>query len=161
MRSSAAAVLALSVLAAACQPVAPTGSAAPSSVASGAPATTPVPVAIPSGTSAPSLAIPPREATCNTQVTADFVLAMTVNPGFGGQKFIASVLPKISEVRRRITAAVATTGKPIWLEVDGGVKVDNIAEVARAGADTFVAGSAIFGSKDYAATIRSMRQKLA
>src|SRR5205814_4245540 len=90
----------------------------------------------------------------------DLVLLMSVNPGFGGQKFIASVLPKISEVRRRITAAVATTGKPIWLEVDGGVKVDNIAEVARAGADTFVAGSAIFGSKDYAATIRAMRERL-
>jgi ribulose-phosphate 3-epimerase len=90
----------------------------------------------------------------------DLVLLMSVNPGFGGQKFIASVLPKISEVRRRIDAAVATTGKPIWLEVDGGVKTDNIAEIARAGADTFVAGSAIFGSKDYAATIREMRQRL-
>ena len=90
----------------------------------------------------------------------DLVLLMSVNPGFGGQKFIASVLPKISEVRRRITAAVAATGKPIWLEVDGGIKVDNIADVARAGADTFVAGSAIFGSKDYAATIREMRQRL-
>jgi ribulose-phosphate 3-epimerase len=87
----------------------------------------------------------------------DLVLLMSVNPGFGGQKFIASVLPKISEVRRRITA----TGKPIWLEVDGGIKADNIADVARAGADTFVAGSAIFGSKDYAATIREMRQHLA
>ena len=87
----------------------------------------------------------------------DLVLLMSVNPGFGGQKFIASVLPKISEVRRRITA----TGKPIWLEVDGGIKADNIADVARAGADTFVAGSAIFGSKDYAATIKQMRQKLA
>ena len=87
----------------------------------------------------------------------DLVLLMSVNPGFGGQKFIASVLPKISEVRRRIKAS----GKPIWLEVDGGIKVDNIAEVARAGADTFVAGSAIFGAKDYAATIREMRQRLA
>jgi ribulose-phosphate 3-epimerase len=87
----------------------------------------------------------------------DLVLLMSVNPGFGGQKFIASVLPKISEVRRRISA----TGKPIWLEVDGGVKIDNIAEIARAGADTFVAGSAIFGSRDYAATIREMRQRLA
>src|SRR5438874_11173669 len=86
----------------------------------------------------------------------DLVLLMSVNPGFGGQKFIASVLPKISEVRRRINAS----GKPIWLEVDGGVRVDNIAEVARAGADTFVAGSAIFGSKDYAATIREMRARL-
>jgi ribulose-phosphate 3-epimerase len=86
----------------------------------------------------------------------DLVLLMSVNPGFGGQQFIRSVLPKIAEVRKRIAA----TGRDIWLEVDGGIKVDNIAEVARAGADTFVAGSAIFGSKDYAATIRSMRQKL-
>lgn len=87
----------------------------------------------------------------------DLVLLMSVNPGFGGQKFIRSVLPKIAEVRRRIDAA----GKAIWLEVDGGIKVDNIAEVARAGADTFVAGSAIFGSKDYAATIREMRSRIA
>jgi ribulose-phosphate 3-epimerase len=87
----------------------------------------------------------------------DLVLLMSVNPGFGGQQFIASVLPKIAEVRRRIAA----TGKPIWLEVDGGVKTDNIAEIARAGADTFVAGSAIFGAKDYAATIREMRERLA
>ena len=87
----------------------------------------------------------------------DLVLLMSVNPGFGGQQFIRSVLPKISEVRKRIAAS----GKPIWLEVDGGIKVDNIAEVARAGADTFVAGSAIFGSKDYAATIRDMRSRLA
>src|SRR5580765_9107058 len=84
----------------------------------------------------------------------DLVLLMSVNPGFGGQQFIRSVLPKITEVRQRIKA----TGKDIWLEVDGGIKVDNIAEVARAGADTFVAGSAIFGSKDYAATVRSMRE---
>jgi ribulose-phosphate 3-epimerase len=87
----------------------------------------------------------------------DLVLLMSVNPGFGGQQFIASVLPKISEVRKRITA----TGKSIWLQVDGGVKPDNIAQIARAGADTFVAGSAIFGSKDYAATIREMRERLA
>ncbi|MGQ0547648.1 MAG: ribulose-phosphate 3-epimerase [Betaproteobacteria bacterium] len=87
----------------------------------------------------------------------DLVLLMSVNPGFGGQQFIASVLPKIAEVRRRIAA----TGKPIWLEVDGGVKADNIAEIARAGADTFVAGSAIFGARDYAATIRQMRERLA
>src|SRR3954469_12732447 len=78
----------------------------------------------------------------------DLVLIMSVNPGFGGQQFIASVLPKITEVRKRIGA----TGKDIRLEVDGGIKTDNVAEVARAGADTFVAGSAIFGSKDYAAT---------
>jgi ribulose-phosphate 3-epimerase len=86
----------------------------------------------------------------------DMVLLMSVNPGFGGQQFISSVLPKIAEVRKRIDKL----GKPIWLEVDGGIKTDNIAEVARAGADTFVAGSAIFGSKDYAATIRDMRQRL-
>jgi ribulose-phosphate 3-epimerase len=87
----------------------------------------------------------------------DLVLLMSVNPGFGGQQFIRSVLPKIAEVRRRIDAA----RKEIWLEVDGGVKTDNIAEIARAGADTFVAGSAVFGSKDYAATIRDMRARLA
>ena len=86
----------------------------------------------------------------------DLVLLMSVNPGFGGQQFIRSVLPKISEVRRRIDAS----RKDIWLEVDGGIKIDNIAQVARAGADTFVAGSAIFGSKDYAATIRDMRAQL-
>ena len=91
----------------------------------------------------------------------DLVLLMSVNPGFGGQQFIASVLPKIAEVRRRIAASVSTTGKEIWLEVDGGVKSDNIAAIARAGADTFVAGSAIFGSKDYAATIGQMRERLA
>ena len=87
----------------------------------------------------------------------DLVLLMSVNPGFGGQQFIASVLPKITEVRRRIDAL----GRDIWLEVDGGVKADNIAAIARAGADTFVAGSAIFGAQDYAATIREMRSRLA
>jgi ribulose-phosphate 3-epimerase len=87
----------------------------------------------------------------------DLVLLMSVNPGFGGQQFIPAVLPKITEARRRIAA----TGKEIWLEVDGGVKADNIAQIARAGADTFVAGSAIFGAKDYGAAIREMRQKLA
>ena len=87
----------------------------------------------------------------------DLVLLMSVNPGFGGQQFIASVLPKIQETRRRIQA----TGKPIWLEVDGGIKADNIAQVARAGADTFVAGSAIFGAKDYGKAIAEMRAQLA
>ncbi|TAK86268.1 MAG: ribulose-phosphate 3-epimerase [Betaproteobacteria bacterium] len=87
----------------------------------------------------------------------DLVLLMSVNPGFGGQQFIQSVLPKITEVRRRIDAL----GRDIWLEVDGGVKADNIASIARAGADTFVAGSAIFGAKDYAAVIREMRARLA
>jgi ribulose-phosphate 3-epimerase len=87
----------------------------------------------------------------------DLVLLMSVNPGFGGQQFIRSVLPKITEVRRRIEALK----RDIWLEVDGGVKTENIAEIARAGADTFVAGSAVFSSKDYAATIRDMRAQLA
>jgi len=93
----------------------------------------------------------------HTLGSIDLVLLMSVNPGFGGQQFIASVLPKITEARRRIAAS----GRDIWLEVDGGVKTDNIASIARAGADTFVAGSAIFGSADYAATIRDMRSRLA
>ena len=87
----------------------------------------------------------------------DMVLLMSVNPGFGGQSFIQSVLPKIRRVRELIDA----TGREIRLEVDGGIKVDNIAEVAAAGADTFVAGSAIFGAKDYRATIAAMREKIA
>ena len=87
----------------------------------------------------------------------DLVLLMSVNPGFGGQQFIASVLPKIEAVRKRIQAC----GKPVWLEVDGGIKADNIASVARAGADTFVAGSAIFGAKDYGKAIADMRAQLA
>jgi ribulose-phosphate 3-epimerase len=91
----------------------------------------------------------------------DLVLLMSVNPGFGGQQFIPSVLPKIAEARKRIAVASRNTGKEIWLEVDGGIKIENIADVARAGADTFVAGSAIFGSKDYAATIKTLRGQLA
>jgi ribulose-phosphate 3-epimerase len=87
----------------------------------------------------------------------DLVLIMSVNPGFGGQKFIPQALKKLAAVRSRIVAS----GRDIWLEVDGGVKVDNIAEIARAGADTFVAGSAIFGTKDYKATIAAMRAELA
>ena len=86
----------------------------------------------------------------------DLVLIMSVNPGFGGQKFIPQALVKLAEVRRRIDLS----GREIMLEVDGGVKTDNIAEVARAGADTFVAGSAIFGAKDYKATIAAMRAAL-
>jgi ribulose-phosphate 3-epimerase len=83
----------------------------------------------------------------------DLVLLMSVNPGFGGQSFIPYVLDKLRTVRGMIDA----TGRDIRLEIDGGVKVDNIAEIAAAGADTFVAGSAIFGSGDYAATIAAMR----
>ncbi len=91
----------------------------------------------------------------------DLILLMSVNPGFGGQKFIEGVLPKIVEVRRRIDAAEQRTGRKILLEVDGGIKADNIAKVAAAGADTFVAGSAIYGAKDYAAAISQMRVSLA
>jgi len=87
----------------------------------------------------------------------DLVLLMSVNPGFGGQEFIEAVLPKIATVRGVLDRA----GRPIRLEVDGGVKVANIGRVAAAGADTFVAGSAIFGSKDYKATIAAMRRELA
>jgi len=89
----------------------------------------------------------------------DLVLLMSVNPGFGGQRFIDAVLPKIAAVRQRIDALGGE--RDIWLEVDGGVKTDNIAAIAAAGADTFVAGSAIFGSEDYAETIREMRARLA
>ena len=87
----------------------------------------------------------------------DLVLLMSVNPGFGGQQFIESVLPKITAVRGLIDGS----GLPIRLEVDGGVKVANIARIAAAGADTFVAGSAIFGAADYAGTIAAMRREVA
>jgi ribulose-phosphate 3-epimerase len=87
----------------------------------------------------------------------DLVLLMSVNPGFGGQAFIPSTLDKIRAVRERIEAS----GRAVRLEVDGGIKVDNIGAVAAAGADTFVAGSAIFGSRDYAATVRAMRSAIA
>ena len=87
----------------------------------------------------------------------DLVLIMSVNPGFGGQKFIPTALRKLTEARRRIDAL----GRPVRLEIDGGVKVDNIAAIAAAGADTFVAGSAIFGSQDYAQTIKAMRAAIA
>jgi ribulose-phosphate 3-epimerase len=86
----------------------------------------------------------------------DLVVIMSVNPGFGGQSFIDSALRKIEDVRRRITAS----GKDIRLEVDGGIKVDNIRRVADAGADTFVAGSAIFGKPDYSAVVDAMRKAL-
>ena len=78
----------------------------------------------------------------------DVVLLMSVNPGFGGQKFIPGTLTKLADARRRIDTHMANGGQTIWLEVDGGVKVDNIAEIVRAGADTLVAGSAVFGAPD-------------
>ncbi|MDM4770048.1 ribulose-phosphate 3-epimerase [Solimonas sp. SE-A11] len=87
----------------------------------------------------------------------DMVLLMSVNPGFGGQSFLPSALTKLSQARAKIDAYTAATGREIRLEIDGGVKVDNIGEIAAAGADTFVAGSAIFNSKDYAGTITAMR----
>jgi ribulose-phosphate 3-epimerase len=88
--------------------------------------------------------------------SVDLVLLMSVNPGFAGQQFIPSVLEKAREVRRR----VAASGRSVRVEIDGGIKVENIGAAARAGVDTFVAGSAIFGSKDYAATIRAMRAEI-
>jgi len=91
----------------------------------------------------------------------DLVLLMSVNPGFGGQSFIPATLDKLRAVRAKIDAYTARTGRAIRLEIDGGIKIDNIAEVARAGADTFVAGSAIFNTPDYAATISAMRAELA
>ncbi|MBV8782600.1 MAG: ribulose-phosphate 3-epimerase [Gammaproteobacteria bacterium] len=87
----------------------------------------------------------------------DLVLLMSVNPGFGGQAFIPTTLRKLSAARARIDAL----GRAVRLEVDGGIKTDNIRAAARAGADTFVAGSAIFGSADYARTIREMRAQIA
>ncbi|MCD6682140.1 MAG: ribulose-phosphate 3-epimerase [Burkholderiaceae bacterium] len=95
----------------------------------------------------------------------DLVLLMSVNPGFGGQKFIASALPKLRATRERIDAHVKQGGQPIRLEIDGGVKVENVAECARAGADTFVAGSAVFGAPDadggYRGIVRAFRSALA
>jgi ribulose-phosphate 3-epimerase len=90
----------------------------------------------------------------------DLVLLMSVNPGFGGQSFIPSTLNKIEQVRIRLDRYEAQTGRHIRLEVDGGIKVDNIAQVAQAGADTFVAGSAVFGKENYAQVIEAMRAEL-
>jgi ribulose-phosphate 3-epimerase len=93
----------------------------------------------------------------------DMVLLMSVNPGFGGQKFIPSTLNKLRSVRQRIDAHTAQGGQPIWLQVDGGVKIDNIQQIVRAGADTCVAGSAVFGAPDadggYAGVIGELRRQ--
>ena len=101
---------------------------------------------------------PATPLTCLQHVMdkVDLVLIMSVNPGFGGQQFIPHALEKLRDARSQI----ARSGRDIWLEVDGGVKIDNIAQIAAAGADTFVAGSAIFGTDDYAATIAAMRAEL-
>jgi ribulose-phosphate 3-epimerase len=90
----------------------------------------------------------------------DLVLLMSVNPGFGGQAFIPQSLEKLAAVRKRIDAQVAAGGRPVRLEIDGGVKADNIGAIAKAGADMFVAGSAIFGQKDYRAVIEAMRKNI-
>jgi len=90
----------------------------------------------------------------------DIVLLMSVNPGFGGQKFIPSTLPKLRAARARIQAHEAAGGQPIWLEVDGGVKTDNIADIVAAGADTCVAGSAVFGAPDADGGYRTVMQQL-
>ncbi len=91
----------------------------------------------------------------------DLVLLMSVNPGFGGQSFIAEALNKLAVAREQIDRYAEASGRTILLEVDGGVKVDNIGAIAAAGADTFVAGSAIFGAKDYKATIEAMKKAVA
>ncbi len=91
----------------------------------------------------------------------DLILIMSVNPGFGGQAFIPEALNKLKAARARIEAHRAAGGQEIWLEVDGGVKVDNIGAIGKAGADTFVAGSAVFGHPDYPSTIKAMRAELA
>ena len=102
----------------------------------------------------------PLDWLMHTLDALDLVLIMSVNPGFGGQAFIPHALEKVRAARKLVDAAIERTGRPILLEIDGGVKVDNIAAIAAAGADTFVAGSAIFGSSDYRATIGAMRAAL-
>ena len=106
---------------------------------------------------------PATPLSCLDHVLAelDLVLIMSVNPGFGGQSFIPEDLNKLQLARSRIAAMSIRTGREIRLEVDGGVKIDNIGAIAKAGADTFVAGSAIFGTPDYAQTIAAMRAAIA
>lgn len=99
----------------------------------------------------------PLHALDHVMDKVDLILIMSVNPGFGGQKFIPEALNKLRDAKQRIEKS----GRDIWLEIDGGVKADNIADIARAGADTFVAGSAIFNTDDYAKTIAAMRTELA
>jgi ribulose-phosphate 3-epimerase len=112
----------------------------------------------------PGLALNPASSLESLHYTLeklDLVLVMSVNPGFGGQAFMPESLTKIREIRRRIDALDPPPGRQIRIEVDGGIKIENIRSVAEAGADMFVAGSAIFGSGDYAATIASMREEIA
>ncbi len=112
----------------------------------------------------PGLALNPASSLESLDYTLDkldLVLVMSVNPGFGGQVFIPHSLAKVREIRQRIDALEMPRDRSIRLEVDGGIRIDNIRTVAAAGADMFVAGSAIFGSGDYAATIASMRKEIA
>jgi ribulose-phosphate 3-epimerase len=103
----------------------------------------------------------PLDWLMHTLDTLDLVLIMSVNPGFGGQAFIPHALDKLKAARKLVDLAMDRTGRPILLEVDGGVKTDNIAAIAAAGADTFVAGSAVFETDDYRATLAAMRAALA
>jgi ribulose-phosphate 3-epimerase len=103
----------------------------------------------------------PLDWLMHTLDTLDLVLIMSVNPGFGGQAFIPHALDKLKAARKLVDSAMDRTGRPILLEVDGGVKTDNIAAIAAAGADTFVAGSAVFETDDYRATLAAMRAALA
>ena len=103
----------------------------------------------------------PLQVLAHVMDKLDIVLLMSVNPGFGGQSFIPHTLTKLREARRLIDDYTARHGGDIWLEVDGGVKIDNIAAIAAAGADTFVAGSAIFNTPNYSETIAAFRQALA
>ena len=103
----------------------------------------------------------PLEWMDNVLDKLDIVLLMGVNPGFGGQSFISQTLVKLASARARLDAYQEASGRRVWLEIDGGVKVDNIGAIAAAGADTFVAGSAIFGAKDYKATIEAMKSAVA
>jgi ribulose-phosphate 3-epimerase len=112
----------------------------------------------------PGLALNPASSLESLDYTLeklDLVLVMSVNPGFGGQAFIPHSLDKIREIRRRINTLELPADRSVRIEVDGGIKIDNIRSVAAAGADMFVAGSAIFGSDDYASTITSMREEIA
>lgn len=103
----------------------------------------------------------PLDWLAHVMTKVDVILLMSVNPGYGGQSFIPGTLDKLRQARALINAHVQAGGQPIALEVDGGVKVDNIRSIREAGADTFVAGSAIFGQPDYAAVIKKMREELA
>ena len=103
----------------------------------------------------------PLDWLMHTLDNLDLVLIMSVNPGFGGQAFIPHALEKLKAARKLVDSAMQRTGRSLLLQVDGGVKVENIAAIAGAGADTFVAGSAIFGGRDYRATIAAMRAALA